>query len=342
MHYLITGHTGFKGAWLSMLLLGQGHNVSGLALDPLPNSLFERAGLADRLVHDIRADIRNQQAVAEAVAEIQPEVVVHLAAQPLVRASYLDPRYTFETNVNGTLNVLEATNAAPSTLARLIVTTDKVYRNTNRRLGYREDEPLGGDDPYSSSKAMADILTHSWVSSFPGVPTAVARAGNVIGGGDVSPDRLVPDLLSGFADDRSVALRYPNSVRPWQHVLDCLNGYSTIIDHLLQPTALPHIAWNIGPDESSLVSVTELAERAAALWGGQARWHAQPGVHPHEAGLLALDATAARQLLAWRDLLTFDEAVGWTVAWEQEFRLGRSARELCDEQLSAFNARKGK
>ena len=196
---LVTGHTGFKGAWLVLMLHRAGHQVSGLALDPFRDALYERADLVELLRHDLRCDVRDRDATVAAIGEVAPEVVVHLAAQPLVRASYQDPRGTIETNVLGTLSVLEGIAAVGGIKAAVMVTTDKVYRNVGQLDGYREADALGGHDPYSASKAMADILISSWVDSFPGAPTAIARAGNVIGGGDVSADRLLPDLLRGFA-----------------------------------------------------------------------------------------------------------------------------------------------
>ncbi len=251
MHYLITGHTGFKGPWLVLLLLSRGHQVSGLALNPDDGSLFQRAGLTEHLVSDFRVDIRDAEATAAAVKAAAPDVVVHMAAQSLVRESYRNPRYTYETNAIGTLNVLEAVGATPSVRAHVVITTDKVYRNVDQEAGYVETDPLGGDDPYSASKAMADLLAQSWIRSFPGVPTAIARGGNVIGGGDVSHDRLLPDLVAAYADGRAPQLRFPRAVRPWQHVLDCLNGYLVLADALLTGSGLGQ--WNFGPGRDSFV-----------------------------------------------------------------------------------------
>jgi CDP-glucose 4,6-dehydratase len=222
MHYLLTGHTGFKGTWLSLLLSSAGHEVSGISLNPVEGSLFSRVRPRDLLNADVRLDIRDAAAVHEQIARIAPDVVIHLAAQPLVRESYRDPRGTFDTNVWGTINVLEATRRTESVQATLIVTTDKVYRNDGRSTGYVESDPLGGHDPYSASKAMADLATQSWRASYPGTPIAIARAGNVIGGGDVSPDRLMPDLIAAFATGTPARIRNPRAIRPWQHVLDCL------------------------------------------------------------------------------------------------------------------------
>ncbi|OBS01189.1 CDP-glucose 4,6-dehydratase [Mycobacterium gordonae] len=338
MHYLVTGHTGFKGPWLALLLLGRGHQVSGLALDPEAGSLFERAGLADLLVHDFRVDIRDATATALAVTEASPDVVIHMAAQSLVRESYRNPRYTYETNALGTLNVLEAVGATSSVRAHLVVTTDKVYRNVDQEAGYVETDPLGGDDPYSASKAMADLLTQSWVRSFRVHPTAIARGGNVIGGGDVSRDRLFPDLVAAYTKDQAPRLRYPRAVRPWQHVLDCLNGYLTITDALLAGAGLG--AWNIGPGRESFVEVGQVATLAAELWGGGVHWDRQEGDHPHEANWLALDATKAQQELGWRNRLGFRDAVAWTIEWARSVHDGADPLAVTRRQIEAFEVLK--
>lgn len=337
MHYLITGHTGFKGAWLVALLKARGHEVSGLALDPVPGALYTRAGLDAEVVHDLRIDIRDAAATAAGITRVAPDVVLHLAAQPLVRESYKDPRTTFETNAMGTLNVLEAVQNTSSVTAHVVITTDKVYRNVNQEAGYVESDPLGGDDPYSASKAMADLLTQSWVTSFPGIPTAIARAGNVIGGGDVSRDRLLPDLLAAYGDGRAPVLRYPKAVRPWQHVLDCLDGYLVLADALLAGKGLG--AWNFGPGRDSFVEVGDVATLAADLWGGGSHWEHDDGEHPHEAGLLALDATKALTELDWRNRLAFRDAVAWTVEWEKAVLCGASPAEVLREQIAAYESR---
>lgn len=334
MHYLITGHTGFKGAWLALWLTARGHQVSGLALDPIPGSLFESARVSECLAADARVDIRNSVETAAVIAKIAPDVVFHLAAQPLVRRSYREPRLTFETNAMGTLNVLEAVSRTPSVQAMVVVTTDKVYRNENQSKGYVESDPLGGNDPYSSSKAMADLLTQSWVSSFPGVATAIARAGNVIGGGDASVDRLLPDLLSSFSAGRSAALRYPNAVRPWQHVLDCLNGYLTLSEALLHGAG--HGEWNFAPDPSSFLPVSEVADLAAARWGGGAQWHSDDGEHPHEANLLTLDAGKAHRELGWDNRLDVSESIAWTVEWQRAVLAGEAALDATLSQIREF------
>ncbi|UXA04244.1 CDP-glucose 4,6-dehydratase [Mycobacterium sp. SMC-2] len=334
MHYLVTGHTGFKGAWLTLLLLSRGHQVSGLALDPVAGSLFKRAALADQLVSDFRVDIRDAEATGAAVSTAAPDVLVHMAAQPLVRESYRNPRYTYETNAIGTLTVLEAAAATPSVRAHVVVTTDKVYRNVDQEAGYVETDPLGGDDPYSASKAMADLLTQSWISSFSGPPTAIARAGNVIGGGDVSRDRLLPDLVAAYAQGRAPMLRFPRAVRPWQHVLDCLNGYLTLVDALLAGGGLGQ--WNFGPGRDSFVEVGQVATLAAELWGGGAHWELEGGNHLHEANLLALDTSKAQRELGWRNRLGFRDAVAWTIDWERRVHAGADPHTVSREQIAVF------
>lgn len=335
MHYLITGHTGFKGAWLSLLLLERGHSVSGLSLNPVPGALFETAGIGASLTTDYRVDIRDAAATSAAIHECEPEVVLHLAAQPLVRESYRDPRGTFETNVMGTLNVIEAVSTTRSVKAHVLVTTDKVYRNVNQVEGYIESDALGGVDPYSASKAMADILGQSWVRSFAAPPTAIVRAGNVIGGGDVSRDRLLPDLLSSFSSGEPAVLRYPDAVRPWQHVLDCLNGYLTIAEALLDGAGTGE--WNIGPGTESFVSVRHVADLAAALWGNGGSWITDSSEHPHEANLLALDASKAERELGWQGKLLFPTSVEWTIEWQKRVADGQSPREVTAGQIARFD-----
>ncbi|QNI06759.1 CDP-glucose 4,6-dehydratase [Mycobacterium kubicae] len=334
MHYLVTGHTGFKGAWLILLLLCRGHQVSGLALDPQAGSLFDRARLERLLFSDLRIDVRDAKATVAAVRAIAPDVVIHMAAQSLVRESYREPRYTYETNTMGTLTVLEAVSATPAVRAHVVITTDKVYQNVDQQAGYVETDPLGGDDPYSASKAMADLLTQSWIRSYPGCPTAIARGGNVIGGGDVSRDRLLPDLVSAYANGRAPLLRFPRAVRPWQHVLDCLNGYLVIAEALLGDSGQGQ--WNIGPGRDSFVEVGQVATLAAELWGGGAHWGVQPGNHPREANLLALDATKVQRELGWRNRLDFHAAVSWTIQWERRVHQGADPLAVTREQIATF------
>ncbi len=235
----------------------------------------------------------------------------------------------------GTLSVLEAVAATDSVRAALMVTTDKVYRNIGQAAGYVEGDALGGHDPYSASKAMADILVSSWVSSFPGCPIATARAGNVIGGGDVSTDRLMPDLLHAFASGEPARLRYPDAVRPWQHVLDCLHGYVLLVDALLDGSGAG--AWNFGPDPGSFRTVRDTADLAASAWADGARWVADDDEHPHEAALLTLDATRARRELGWVDVLGFEQAVTWTVDWSKRVRAGENALDVTLDQIDEYS-----
>lgn len=343
MRYLITGHTGFKGAWLTLWLATRGHEVSGLALNPDDASLFESAEVAATLALDLRGDIRDPDTVLSAIERSDPEVIIHLAAQPLVRESYLNPRWTIETNVLGTFNVLEAAAQAPHLAACLIVTTDKVYRNVGQAHGYIEEDPLGGDDPYSASKAMADILTHSWVKSFPGPPAGIARAGNVIGGGDHGRDRLFPDIMRSFEGGTALTLRYPDAVRPWQHVLDCINGYTTLLDQLLTDDG-PRVsgaAWNFGPGPESYATVEEITRLASERWGANTLWQvATPEFR--EAHLLTLDSHKAEAEFGWKNLLDFEDAVAWTVDWHQSVAQGDSPRDVTLRQLASFEEVAGK
>ena len=335
MHYLITGHTGFKGSWLSLILKTQGHKVSGVSLDPQEISLFNQAGLGEIFENDLRLNICDKQELAKAIAKIDPEVIIHLAAQPLVRESYKYPVETFETNVIGTLNVLEATRPLSNLRASLIITTDKVYKNHNHLRGYVESDELGGDDPYSASKAAADIAAQSWIKSFAKNPVAIARAGNVIGGGDWATDRIVPDLVNAYSTGNLPLLRYPGAVRPWQHVLDCLNGYLSLVN--LQLSAGATGEWNFGPEIQKKYSVAELVSTFATNWGVdmQPAWITDEVSQPYEAGYLLLDSSKARSDLHWKDKLSFEEAVEWTVDWyTNPERL--SIRSLCEAQINEF------
>lgn len=320
-----------------MLLNRAGHEVVGIALDPVPGSLFEQAHVGELFAADVRCDIRDAATTRTAIRDLSPDVVIHMAAQPLVRASYSDPRWTMETNVMGTLSVLEGVSETPSVKGLVAVTTDKVYRNVGQVEGYVESDALGGQDPYSASKAMSDILITSWTDSFGPCPTTIARAGNVIGGGDVSADRLFPDLIDSFAAGRPAKLRYPEAVRPWQHVLDCLAGYVALAEATVAGNATG--AWNFGPDPDAFRTVGEAATVAAAYWGEGASWTSQPGKHLHEAAMLTLDSSRAHRWLHWHDALDFDSAVRWTIEWARQVRAGGSARNVCFEQIDAHAAR---
>jgi CDP-glucose 4,6-dehydratase len=337
MHFLITGHTGFKGSWLSLLLRERGHQVSGIALNSGPNSLYNVAGIGKVLANDIRCDIRDLVELERNFERLQPDVVIHLAAQALVRESYKCPILTFETNVIGTINVLRASQRISGLEAQLIITTDKVYKNTGKVGGYLETDSLGGQDPYSASKAMADIATQSWLASYENAPTAIARAGNVIGGGDVSADRLIPDLISSFSSGVTPKLRAPNSIRPWQHVLDCLNGYLLLVDALIHKNSVG--AWNFGPDENQLKTVAEVADIAGAAWGAEKSWENLIGNHPYEASLLMLNSVKARKELGWADKLTFEESVKWTTDWYKNVYNGNDALQETLINIRGFESK---
>ena len=306
-HYLITGHTGFKGAWLIFLLKARGHEVSGLALDPLPGSLFERADLAQDLTHDFRVDIRDREKTHKAFQEVQPDYVIHMAAQALVREGYRNPLLTYETNVSGTLNVLQAVEETNSVRAQLIVTTDKVYLNRGLNRPYVETDSLGGKDPYSASKAMADILSQEWLGRDGATPGAIARAGNVIGAGDISVDRLIPDIVRATESRKKIDIRYPKAIRPWQHVLDCLNGYLTILAEVEKESRVR--VWNIGPKATDSHSVEQVVQQAHDFLGLPVVTFNKSVSQPPEESYLLLDAERANNVLGWRDKLSFELAL---------------------------------
>jgi CDP-glucose 4,6-dehydratase len=337
MHFLITGHTGFKGAWLSLILQQRGHVVSGISLPPEKGSLFEQANIGKNLENDIYCDIRDLTKLTTSFKKINPDVVIHLAAQALVRESYRNPIVTFETNVIGTLNVLQASQQIGQLKAQLIVTTDKVYKNISKSSGYVETEALGGQDPYSASKAMADIATQSWLSSFENAPTAIARAGNVLGGGDVCADRLITDLIHSYSSGITPKLRAPNSVRPWQHVLDCLNGYLTLVDAVIENKA--DGAWNFGPDENQSKTVADVANIAAKVWGVEKSWENDSGNHPHEASMLILNSNKARTNLGWSDKLSFEETIEWTTNWYKNVNSGKDPLDETLKNIRDFESR---
>jgi len=307
-HYLITGHTGFKGAWLIFLLKTQGHDVSGLALDPLPGSIFDRTNLENDLVHDFRLDIRNKDETVDAIRHAQPDYVIHMAAQALVREGYRNPRYTYETNVLGTMNVLEAVNQSDSVRAQLIVTTDKVYLDQGLNRPYVETDPLGGKDPYSASKAMADILAQEYLSRDGSKPGAIARAGNVIGAGDVSNDRLMPDIVRALGADEPLILRYPEAIRPWQHVLDCLGGYLALLTSVDKSGLRGE--FNFGPQPRSFASVQDVVSHVKSklpLVTGQEPTNRLGSMV--EDTYLVLNSEKARNVLGWNERFGFKEAV---------------------------------
>lgn len=335
----LTGHTGFKGAWLALWLAELGAKVTGFALAPDGgDSLFTVAGIEGR-IHSNIGDIRDATALQAAMAAAAPDIVLHLAAQSLVRRSYRDPVGTYATNVMGTVHCLEAIRATPSVRAAVIVTSDKCYENRETGQAYREDDPMGGHDPYSSSKACAELVAAAYRSSFlsGGCQVATARAGNVIGGGDGSEDRLVPDVLRAFQAVHSVEIRSPNATRPWQHVLESLHGYMMLAERLAGGDGAAWAeAWNFGPDPSGCQPVSHIVRRLAATWGEGASWHLSAGPHPHEAAALAIDAAKARTRLGWQPRLDLDRALDWTVEWHRAVLAGEDAVEVCLAQIARY------
>lgn len=333
---LLTGHTGFKGAWLAFWLHRMGAQVTGLALAPNSSpSLFEALTIAS-LVRSHVGDIRDSDLVRKIVSDSQPEIVLHLAAQALVRASYKDPVGTFATNMMGTANVLDALRDLASVRVALMVTTDKVYRNRELLTPYPETAELGGHDPYSASKAASELLIASYRSSFlaaQGVSVCVARAGNVIGGGDWSEDRLLPDAVRAWQDGEVLQIRRPDAVRPWQHVLEPLSSYLILVQRAYQFTTLSQ-AWNFGPDD--VASVREVIKLARSAYGSGDVEFATQATGPHEAGLLALDVTKARQELSIRPRWGLQLAVSHSMQWYRDFHEGVAASELCKRDLDAY------
>ena len=336
---LLTGHTGFKGSWLALWLDSLGAKVSGFSVDvPTSPSLFEAARVAESL-HDGRGDVRDLHAVRAAMDEARPDVVLHLAAQSLVRQSYAQPVETYATNVMGTAHVLEAARAAGTVRAVVIVTSDKCYENRESGRAYLETDPMGGHDPYSSSKGAAELVTAAYRSSFFSdgkTAIASARAGNVIGGGDWSQDRLIPDIYRAAAARQPVRIRNPKAVRPWQHVLEPLAGYLLLVEHLHGEGTRIAEPWNFGPDKADSRPVAEVVERVVKLWGDGLRWEPDPGSHPHEAILLRLDSAKARKRLGWRPRLALEEALAWTVDWYKAFLGRQDVRRVTLAQIARY------
>lgn len=338
----MTGHTGFKGSWLSLWLESLGATVMGYALrPPTTPSLFESAQVLSGM-QSVDGDICDLAKMRAAVADFQPEIVFHLAAQSLVRLSYQDPVGTYQTNVLGTVNLLECVRETESVRAVVVVTSDKCYENKGWPWGYRETDTLGGHDPYSSSKACAELAVESCRRAFFSdlrVGLATARAGNVIGGGDWAADRLIPDLMRCFASGQSVAIRNPHATRPWQHVLEPLRGYLLLAEKLFEAGGIFSGPWNFGPRREDSRPVEWIAEKMAEAWGGGAAWVVDDGSHPHEAAVLTLDCSKAAESLHWIPLLALPEALSMTLDWYRCYFRGEDVREKCLRQISEYLAR---
>lgn len=340
----MTGHTGFKGSWLSLWLQMIGARVTGFALNPPSTpSLFQLAGV-ENITSSITADIRDRKRLNEALQAAEPEIVIHMAAQPLVRESYHLPVETYTTNVMGTVNLLEAVRRAKSVRTVIIVTSDKCYENQETNHPFREDEPLGGYDPYSSSKACTELVTAAWRSSFFNpeqygrhkVAIASVRAGNVIGGGDWAKDRLIPDFIRSLEQDESIYIRSPHAVRPWQHVLEPLYGYLMLARRLYEDGPEFSGAWNFGPLDSEAESVEWVVKRLCDKWGNGAYYESAEGPHPHEAGYLRLDISKAQSYLGWSPSLNLDQALDLTLDWVRAWQAGNNMDDTTREQIKYY------
>jgi len=338
---LLTGHTGFKGSWLALWLQQLGANVVGMALPAgtVPN-LFQLASVAKGM-DSFSCDVRDPDHVARVVRAANPEIVIHMAAQALVRYGYQYPIETYATNVMGTVHLLDALRDCSDLRAVISVTSDKCYDNKEWAWGYRENEPLGGHDPYSSSKAAAELVTSAFNTSYFAerkIGIASARAGNVVGGGDWAADRLVPDIIQSFSAGKPVRIRRPLAVRPWQHVLEPLSGYLLLAEKMYGNPADFAGAWNFGPQEADAQPVQWVVEQLAAAWGAGAQWEADNGSHPHEAHYLKLDISKAKSQLQWQPNWTLARTLAYTVDWYKNCNQGGDVRQLTLEQIAAYQS----
>ncbi len=341
----ITGHTGFKGSWLSLWLQSCGAHLAGYALAPAKQNLFEDTHV-DEGMESVAGDVRDLEQLRSTIEKHKPEVLFHLAAQSLVRYSYRYPVETFSTNLMGTVNVLEAARQSESVRVVVIITSDKCYDNKEWVWGYRENDPMGGFDPYSCSKGGAELITASYRNSFfpvneydqHGVGLASARAGNVIGGGDWSEDRLIPDIIKAFMERTPVSIRNPSAIRPWQHVLEPLSGYMHLAESLWDDGPRFSQAWNFGPNDKDAKSVGWIVKRLAALWGDGAQWVINTDHQPHEAHYLKLDCSKAKSLLGWSPRLSLDNALEWTTDYYRTYQQKGDMKQLIEKQISDYEA----
>lgn len=341
---LMTGHTGFKGSWLSLWLQSMGVHLVGYALAPPASpSLYEAADVGNGMT-SIFGDIRDLPKLQATFTKHRPEIVIHMAAQPLVRFSYIEPVETYSTNVMGTVHLLESVRNTPGVRAVVNITTDKCYENREWAWGYRENEPMGGYDPYSNSKGCSELVSSAYRSSFfnasrhaqHGVALATVRAGNVIGGGDWAQDRLIPDILAAFEKNCLVNIRNPHAIRPWQHVLEPLRGYLTLVERLYEQGSVYAEGWNFGPNEEDAKPVGWIVEQLAAMWGNGAQWKIDIGEHPHEANYLKLDISKARTRLDWHPVLRLNDALNLIIDWAKQRQAGADLRKLTLNQIKSY------
>jgi CDP-glucose 4,6-dehydratase len=343
---LLTGHTGFKGTWLSLWLARMGAEVTGYALAPstepnlwtLLNKSVDRTTVASGVIRSVIGDVRDSQHLAQTVAQVNPQIVIHMAAQALVKQSFMDPVGTFATNVMGTAILLQVCRSLKDLQCVIVVTSDKVYENHGEGRAFNENDRLGGHDPYSNSKACTELLTMSYRDSFyaDGPPVATVRAGNVIGGGDWSADRIIPDCVRAMTSGSSVKLRYPEAVRPWQHVLEPLSGYLALAQALVQSPATMPRAVNFGPDPASFCTVREVVEAFGSRFEGKPPWVVDSAAHPPEAQALTLSSALARRTLGWRPSLDIRETLSWTADWYLAHSAGENMLAFCESQISHY------
>jgi CDP-glucose 4,6-dehydratase len=337
----ITGHTGFKGSWLSTWLHMLGAKVSGYAFPPPTRpSLYELARVSDG-IQAVTGDVRDFTGLKKAILDSNPEIVLHLAAQSVVRTSYDDPLETYSTNVMGTANLLEAIRQLHLPCAVVIITSDKCYENKNWIWGYRENDAFGGDDPYSSSKACAELVTTAFRESYfrgESAPVRIAscRAGNVIGGGDWTKDQIVPDIMRAYISERPVLIRNPNAIRPWQFVLEALHGYLLVAEKLFSHGQEFAEGWNFGPWDEDAQPVSRLVETTSELWGPGVRWERDPGANPPEAKILKLDISKSRSRLGWAPLIRLPQTLDWVVQWYKAYAENRDMREITCMQIDQY------
>ncbi len=340
----ITGHTGFKGSWLCLWLQSLGAELTGYALSPATKPNMYEATRVEKNMHSIIGDVRDYSRLKQALQDANPEIVIHLAAQPLVRASYKDPLDTYSTNVMGTVNFLEAVRHTPSVKASIVVTSDKCYENKEWVWGYREDEPMGGHDPYSNSKGCAELVTSAYRTSYfnskidksNGTYISSARAGNVIGGGDWSGERLIPDIIKALENRNKVYIRNPNAIRPWQYVLDLLKGYLMLAEKLYNEGQKYSESWNFGPTDNEVKKVSWIVEYLSSSWGNDFGWAYDSTEHPHEANYLKLDSSKSNQRLGWRQSVDLTTTLDRIVQWHKLFIKGADMRDETLKEIKHY------